>query len=108
MSIAFALSTWGDALRGSTVWVWCDCMPVVQAFRKLSSPDPSLMQLIRFLVMITIKKQIVVKIGHLGTEENKLADAISRLELAQFKTLHPTANRTKDKEIEPELELPSW
>jgi hypothetical protein len=93
LAVLLALNTWASELRGQVVRLCCDCKPMVQAIRKLSSPEPHVMHLLRCLVLLCIEKQILLHAQHISTEENSIADSLSRQEMQHFRLARPNSNQ---------------
>ena len=58
----------------------CDNEAVVQIINKQSTPIPTLMNLVRKMVLILLRHNITFKSAHIPGMENKLCDALSRQE----------------------------
>ena len=58
----------------------CDNQAVVQIINKQSTAIPTLMKLVRKMVLILLRHNITFKSAHIPAKENKLCDALSRQE----------------------------
>ena len=83
-----ALVTWAPALSGSKVIFHIDNMVTCNLLNKLYSPVPTLMELVRAWCLTLEAHSIEVAVVYIPTDENKLADAISRGDISLFKSLH--------------------
>ena len=66
----------------------------MEVINKQSSRDPSLMRLVRQLVLITLQHNITFKARHIPGTTNILADAISRLQETTARRIHPSLDPT--------------
>ena len=96
LALALALSTWRDELAGKHVELFSDCLPVVMGVNKWSSRSPGLMDVVRFRVMLCWEWRIVLRIKHIRSEANVLADPLSRNDLKLFQDRCPRANKKPD------------
>ena len=89
MAIVIALHTWADQLRGRCLVLQSDCLPVVQAVRKMYSSDPHLASLIQSLAMVQCFHNFFIHITHIDTSNNIYADPLSRLDTKAFQSIAP-------------------
>jgi hypothetical protein len=89
LAIVIALHTWAEQLKGRCVILQSDCLPVVQAVRKMYSSDPHLASLIRSLAMVQCFSNFYIFITHITTNNNIYADPLSRLDAQAFKEIAP-------------------
>ena len=79
-----ALATWGPSLRGSKVLFHIDNSTTCHVLNKLYSPVSELMELIRAWCILIERFSITVAVVYIPTDENVLADALSRGDLDGF------------------------
>ena len=58
------------------------------------SKAPRVMDLVRFLVLISMKHNFLVRARHVPAVNNEIADALSRFQVKRFRDLAPNADRT--------------
>ena len=93
--IVVAMMIWGHKLTNSKVIFNCDNMAVVNMISQQTSRDPDCMTLIRKMVLICLRHNILFKSKHISGSKNLLADSLSRLQIQKFKTLCPDAEESK-------------
>ena len=92
--IVVAMMIWGHKLTNSKVIFNCDNMAVVNMISQQTSRDPDCMTLIRKMVLICLRHNILFKSKHVSGSKNLLADSLSRLQIQKFKTLCPDAEES--------------
>ena len=90
--ILVALLIWSPVLKNKKIYFHCDNMAVVEILNKQSSKDKDCMALLRPFVLTCLNFNIVFKAQFIEGSKNNLADALSRLQLARFRSLCPTAD----------------
>ena len=90
-AVAIAIVTWSDHLANKQVLISTDNFDVVQVWKTGSCKDKALMALVRKLFFFIARKNINVLMTHVPGKENVLADLLSRLQVARFRELHPSA-----------------
>jgi hypothetical protein len=70
-----------------------DNKAVVTILNKKSSKSPRVMNLVRKLVLITLKYNIWLKAQHISGSLNKIADSLSRCNWQLFRELVPEADK---------------
>jgi len=90
--VVVALTMWGEQLQNKKLLFYIDNEAVVMVINKKSSKCPMVMLLVRKLVLITLKYNIVIKAEHIPGKTNLIADAISRCQWARFRNLAPEAD----------------
>ena len=91
--IVVALEIWGEDLVNKKIKFFCDNMSVVHIINKMSSKSEVVMRLVRYLTLLCLKFNIVVKATHIQGVKNQICDASSRLQLKKFKLLAPNAEQ---------------
>ena len=92
--IMTACALWGATWTGKRVTFHCDNSGVVGACAKGWSRDPRLMSLLRQVSFLAAHHAFMYRVQHVAGHDNATADALSRLQLARFRTLQPTAQPT--------------
>ncbi len=92
LAIGHALATWGDQLHGMQVVLFSDNMGAVWALNKLFARDERLLALVRTIVTLTIQMRFVLRLRHVKSLDNVLADPLSRLDIPLFQERCPWAN----------------
>ena len=83
--IVVGLSLWCHTLRNKKVLFMTDNESVVHVINKQTSRDPYLLSLIRKMVLICLRNNILFKAKHIPGVKNGLADSLSRLQVDKFK-----------------------
>lgn len=85
--IVVAVSIWGKEFINKKNKFCCDNIAVVSILNKLSSKSEAVMCLVCFLTLQCLKLNISVKATHIPGRKNEICDALSRLQLSQFREL---------------------
>lgn len=96
LGLTYAVATFGHLWAGRKITFRSDCLPVVQAIEKGSTPKRKLMQLLRHLQTLAARHAFVFRCVHIAGLDNQLADALSRNDLQGFRRLCPQANLTPE------------
>ena len=91
--IVVACAIWYPFFSGKRIQFWCDNESVVAIINSGHSKAPRIMDLLRFLVLVSMKHNFVVKAPHVPGVSNEIADALSRFQVARFWAAAPTAER---------------
>ena len=89
--IVQALESWGHSLRNQCVQLNTDNQALTYIINSQSSKEDLVRFFIRKLVLIALKFNILVRAVHIPGKSNRLSDALSRLQVAEFLLLHPSA-----------------
>ena len=92
LPIIYALKIWGPQLKNKVIMLHMDNEALVHIINKQKSKEPLVRMLLRNMVLLLLSFNIVIKAKHLPGYKNKLADAISRLQITLFRRLHPQAD----------------
>jgi hypothetical protein len=87
--IVAALETWGPLLQNHCLLFFCDNEAVVHVINKQSAKDPTLMILVRRLIMCAMKYNILFKAKHIPGKHNTVADKLSRLQVDEAVQVAP-------------------
>ena len=69
---------WGEAWRGSLVYVFCDNVAVVEVLDKEKPKDPRMLELLQEYLYIVCTRGFIPAFKEVGTADNDLADFLSR------------------------------
>ena len=89
--IVIALMVWGEELSDKRIVLHTDNMAVKCAVNKQTSPCPQIMALLRKLVITCLVRNISIKAVHVPTQDNGIADSLSRFQVDRFRKLAPRA-----------------
>jgi hypothetical protein len=91
--IVVAMETWGLYLANKSILFYSDNLSVVHIINKISSKEASIMRLVRRLVLVCLRYNILFKAEHITGITNTLPDLLSRLQVAKFLELAPHMDR---------------
>lgn len=92
LAATIAVCTWKHLLRGRRVYVFSDCMPVVQAMQSLKSRSPKIVSLVRVLLLTAAQNEFTLRFYHIKGSLNVHADALSRGQVSTFVNSCPRAD----------------
>ena len=92
--IVIACALWHPHFSGKRLQFWCDNKSVVAIINSGHSKAPRVMDLVRFLVLISMKHNFLVRARHVPGVSNAIADALSRFQVQRFRELAPQADQT--------------
>ena len=87
--IVAAVEVWGNLLKNHCILFMSDNMGVVEIINKLTSRDPTIMILVRRLVVTTMKHNIMFRAKHIPGKYNIIADRLSRFKLQEARDAAP-------------------
>ena len=91
--IVVACAIWHPFFTGKRLQFWCDNESVVAIINSGHSKAPRVMDLVRFLVLISMKHNFLVRACHVSGVSNDIADALSRFQMQRFRALAPDADQ---------------
>ena len=91
--IVLACELFAQDLRHKCILFHTDNEALVTIINKQTCKDPITMRLVRRLVLVALKNNILFRSVHILGSKNQLADCLSCLQIGHFKTLAPWANR---------------
>ena len=91
--IVVACAIWHPFFTGKHLQFWCDNESVVAIINSGHSKAPRVMDLVRFLVLISMKHNFLVRARHVSGVSNDIADALSRFQMQRFRALAPDADQ---------------
>ena len=92
--IVVACAIWFPYFSGKRIQFWCDNESVVAILNSGRSKAPRVMDLLRFLVLISMKHNFYFRARHVPGVSNEIADALSRFQVSRFRAAAPTAEHT--------------
>ena len=87
--IFIAISIWASELKDKCFHIFTDNMAVSHILNSFTSKEFNIMILIRKLVIICMKNNILIKASHLPGHKNSLADLLSRQRITEARELAP-------------------
>ena len=92
--IVVACALWFPQFSGKRIQFWCDNESVVAIINSGHSKAPRIMDLLRFLVLLSMKHNFFVRARHVPGVSNDIADALSRFQDERFRASAPKAQKT--------------
>ncbi|XP_041347370.1 uncharacterized protein LOC121367333 [Gigantopelta aegis] len=90
--VVVAVTIWGNRLQNKKLLFHIDNEAVVVVINKKTFKCAMVMTLLRKLVLITLRKNILLIAVHIAGKKNVIADAISRCQWDKFRKLTPEAD----------------
>ena len=87
--ICLALHLWAHILTNRCIILRTDNMAVVSVLNTCTSKEPSIMILVRKLVLLCMRLNILIKSVHIAGDLNKISDLLSRNQVLKAKQLYP-------------------
>ena len=106
--IVLSVLLWGPLMRNQRILFYTDNAALVDIINKTTSRDPTIMVLVRQLVLACLKFNIFSRAQHVPGVHNTLADALSRLQVSKFKELAPAGVQALPIVIPSHLMPRSW
>ena len=91
--ILISCKPWGHQWKGKRLRFHCDNLSVVNLWRKGTSRQGALMDIIRKLFHSSASKEFTVEVIHIPGVDNSISDALSRFQFCRFRTLAPRADQ---------------
>ena len=91
--IILAVELWGEKMASKAICFHCDNEALVYVINNLASHEPHFLKLLRKLIFLSLKYNILFKAVHIPGEKNKYSDALSRLQIQEFLALMPEADQ---------------
>ena len=89
LPIVLGLQIWHEQLANKKILFMTDNQSIVYIINKQSSKDKDIMQLVRSLVLCSLKYNIVFKAKHIPGKSNTIADLLSRCQVDQARRRFP-------------------
>lgn len=106
--IVLSLFLWGHKMQNRRILFLTDNEAIVHVINKQSCRDKSLMFFVWKMVLASLTHNIVFNAKHIPGVTNKLADALSRLQVHTFKQLAPIHTNKSPTGIPPHLQPINW
>lgn len=87
--IVLALKLWQQKFKNQSIIFFSDNEAVVQVVNRKTTKDQELLTLLRELVLICLQNNIMFRARHIAGHCNILADSLSRLQVAKFRSAAP-------------------
>ena len=91
--IMVAVEIWGTAGANCSVCFFTDNESLVSVINKQTSKEPSVMVLLRRLILTCLRYNIHFIAQHVPGRYNTLADKLSRSQIVEFRALAPWVNQ---------------
>ena len=89
-ALCTAVFAWGDAWRNKQIIIYVDNLSLTFVWVR-GSKCKLMMRLVRQLFLFTAERNMNILLHHIPGQSNVLADRLSRLQVVEFKRLHPEA-----------------
>ena len=93
LSCKAAFNAWSALWTGKNIQINTDSIVVYFALAKKDARDPFLMDLVRDICLLAVKYKFRFYMHWVPRDQNKIADALSRLEIDEFKQLCNMTNK---------------
>ena len=87
-----ALRLWGHHWRDKEIVIFTDNQSVVDVWLSGSCKDKLMMSIIRSLFFFSAKRNINILVDHIPGKLNVYSDLLSRLQITEFRRIHPSAD----------------
>lgn len=95
--ITLAMEVWGHKFADKCILFHSDNQAVVEIINKMSPKHAYVMTLLRWLVFVCMKHNVMFQAEHIPGRLNILPDLLSRLQIDRFRTLAPAMDRCPTK-----------
>ena len=102
-ALVAAIITWGDLLKNSRISVYCDNQSVQYIVNSLTSKCANCMKLVRMLTIDNMRNNRRVFVKFVRTEDNVLADSLSRMDFRRFWKNAPKTMSLKQDQVHDSL-----
>ena len=92
--VLLAIFTWCSFFTNKKLLLRTDNEALVAIINKRTSKSKHIMQLIRPLVLVTMRNNMQFKAVHIPGSKNEIADSLSRFQMERFRFLAPNADQT--------------
>ena len=92
--IVVACALWYPYFSSKRLQFWCDNESVVAIINSGHSKTPRVMDLVSFLVLISVKHNFLVRACHVPGAKIGIADALSSFQVQCFRELTPNADQS--------------
>ena len=95
VGVTAGVLTWIRRFKNKRIYLFCGNMSVVHMINNSSSSCKNCMTLIRLITLEGMLRNVRIYAKHIGTKQNYLSDALSRLQIKKFKELAPATIDSK-------------
>ena len=92
LPLVLALEVWGVELRNKCVTLRTDNWSLMHSINSQKSKEPLVMSLLRKLVLLALRHNVLIRSIHIVGLENRAADCLSRGRIQEFFTLRPNSD----------------
>jgi len=92
--IVLLLEVWGERMANKCICFHCDNEAHVYVLNKQTSKEPKVMFLLRKLILMCLKNNMMFKAEHVPGKTNVLSDALSRFQMQRYFHLFPEVDKT--------------
>lgn len=89
--VVIAATIWGKSWSRKRILFWCDNQATVAILNKGRSRCPDIMRLMRHLALTAAKCSFAFSARYITSQDNNIADSLSRFQNARFRKLAPDA-----------------
>ena len=93
LAVLKALATWGPEMHGNRVTLHIDNQVTCHCLNKGASRSSDLMSLIRAYALIVSEYELECRAVYIESDQNVMADALSRLDMKRFRQACPEADK---------------
>ncbi len=90
-AIVAAAAAWGPKWQRKKILIHCDNQAIVQVWQAKKPKNKAIAKLCRKLFFLAAKSNCTISLRHIPGVNNKLADTLSRQQVARFRRLAPDA-----------------
>lgn len=91
-AIVVACQIWHKDLSNKRIIFNCDNEAVVTMINSKRSRIPRVMDLLRYLTLLSLNHNIYIRARHIAGKNNEIADSLSRFQQQRFRSLAPSAD----------------
>ena len=102
-AVAVAVMAWIHMFANRKIFIFCDNESVCRMIDNSSSTCQFCMILIRIIILKSMTHNVRIFAKHVKTDDNGIADALSRFQMKRFRKLAPWLNNVKMTEIPEEI-----
>jgi hypothetical protein len=106
--IVLSLCLWGYKMRNQSILLFTDNEALVHVLNKKSCRDKPLMCFVSQMVLVCLQNNIMFKAKHIPGIYNKLADCLSRFQVAAFQQFAPANMKCLPTDIPLHLQPQNW
>ena len=93
LPIVLSVRLWGPSLTNKRIIFFCDNLAIVAVINKQTSKNSSIMALLRSLVVVCLKYNIMFTAKHIPGKRNIIADLLSRSQISSAQEIAPQLDK---------------